>query len=116
MNMEQITGLIVYSIFAFPGIVFGLVLCSGNGADLIAGYNTASAAERAKWDEKALCRATGILVLVMVGCIELTGLGVILDTPALTWVSLFLLTVLTVGGLLYINKSKRFKREDLDRV
>lgn len=116
MNMEQISTFIVLSVFSVPGLIFGLVLCTGSGADLIAGYNTAPAAERAKWDENALCRAAGALVLSMVGCIELTALGAILGMMVLTWVSLFLLTALTVGGLLYINKSKRFKREDSDIV
>lgn len=116
MNMEQISGIIFVSIFAVPGIIFGLVLCSGNGADLIAGYNTASAAERARWNEKALCRATGILLLAMVGCMELTTLGAVLGMMMLTWVSLFLLIVLAVVGLLYINKSKRFRRENSENV
>lgn len=110
--MEQISGIIFCSIFAVPGIIFGLVLCAGHGADLIAGYNTAPAAERAKWNEKALCRATGILLLLMVGSMELTCVGAVLDVTALTWGGLVLMAVLTVVGLLYINKSRRFKREN----
>lgn len=116
MNMEQITGFIICSVFAVPGIIFGLVLCAGRGADLIAGYNTAPAAERAKWNEKALCRATGIFLLLMVGCIELSCLGAVLGVEPLTWGGMFLMVPLTVGGLLYINKSKRFKREDLNKI
>lgn len=116
MNMEQISNIIFLSVFAVPGVIFGLVLCTGRGADLIAGYNTASPAEKAKWNEKALCRAVGILLLLMVGCIELSCLGAVLNVVALTWVSLFLTAVLTVAGLLYINKSKRFRREDLDKA
>lgn len=66
MSMEQITSFIVVSIFAVSGIIFGIVLCCGKGADLIAGYNTASPTEKARWDEKALCRGVGVLLLVMV--------------------------------------------------
>ena len=116
MNMEQITGLIVCSTFAFPGIVFGLVLCAGHGADLIAGYNSLPAAERANWNEKALCRATGIFLLLMVGCIELTGAGAVLGEETLTWGSFALIIVLTVAYLIYINKSRRFKRGNSENV
>lgn len=111
MSMEQITSFIVMSIFMVPGIIIGIVLCCGKGADLIAGYNTASLEERAAWDEKALCRATGVLLLVMVGCIELLLLGAVTGMPALEWGGGILLAVSTAFGLVYINKSRRFKRK-----
>ena len=59
-------------------VVFGIlaaisiVLLSGHGANLIAGYNTAGKEEKSKYDAKKLCRVTGagmavitILILVM---------------------------------------------------
>ena len=111
MNAEQITSFLVASIFVIPVIFVGIVLCCGKGADLIAGYNTASPEERAKYDEKALCRATGVLVLVITGCVELLFLGAILGIAALKWGSGILLAVSTVFGVIYINTSKRFKRK-----
>lgn len=39
--------------------VLSIILLSGRGAFLIAGYNTASKAERAMYDEKKLCRVMG---------------------------------------------------------
>lgn len=114
--MEQISGIIFFSIFAVPGIIFGLVLCAGHGADLIAGYNSFPASERAKWDEKALCRATGIFLLLMVGCIEFTGVCAVLGEKTPMWGGMLLIIPLTVGYLLYVNKSKRFKRENLDKA
>ena len=111
MTMEQITSFLVSSIFAVPVIIIGIVLCCGKGAFLIAGYNTASQKERASYDEKALCRATGILLLVMMGCIELLLLGVVLGMTALIWGVVILLAASTVFGLIYINKSKRFRRK-----
>ena len=47
---------IIAAVFA----VISAVLLSGHGAGLIAGYNTASAEEKAKTDEKKLCRVMGI--------------------------------------------------------
>ncbi|HUM85063.1 MAG TPA: DUF3784 domain-containing protein [Lachnospiraceae bacterium] len=40
-----------------------VLFISGHGAWLIAGYNTASKSEKAKYDEKKLCRSFGIALL-----------------------------------------------------
>ena len=52
--------------------VISVILISGHGSWLIAGYNTASKDEKAKYNEKKLCRTTGIgmgvitvLILIM---------------------------------------------------
>ena len=111
MNAEQIASFAVMSIFAVPAIFFGIILCHGKGSDMIAGFNTSSPEERAKWDETALCRAVGILLFVMVGCLELLLLGAVLGVAALEWGGGILLAVSTVFGLIYINKSQRFKRK-----
>ena len=111
MNTEQIASFLMSSIFAVPVIIVGIVLCCGKGAFLIAGYNTASSEEKATSNEKALCRATGVLVLVIVGSVELLMLGAVLDMVALMWGGGILMAVLTVFGLIYINKSQRFKRK-----
>ena len=47
---------IVFVIFA----VLSIVLLSGHGSWVISGYNTASKEEKEKYDEKKLCRTTGI--------------------------------------------------------
>ena len=111
MTTEQIASFLVASIFAVPVIIIGIVLCCGKGAFLIAGYNTASPKEKAAYDEKALCRAVGVLVLVIVGSVELLMLGLVLDMTALEWGGGILMAVSTVFGLIYINKSQRFRRK-----
>ena len=52
--------------------VISIVLLSGHGADMIAGFNTASEEEKNKYDAGKLCRSVGgglsvitILILVM---------------------------------------------------
>ena len=45
------------------GILFAIIsiiLISGHGANLIAGYNTASTKEKNRYDTKKLCRVVGI--------------------------------------------------------
>lgn len=55
-------------------IILSLILLSGHGSWLIAGYNTASPKEKEKYDQRKLCRVTGgglgiISVLVLITCI-----------------------------------------------
>lgn len=40
-------------------LLLSIVLLSGHGSWLIAGYNTASEEEKSKYDEKKLCRVMG---------------------------------------------------------
>lgn len=59
------------------GVVFAvisIVLLSGHGANLIAGYNTATKEEKAKVDEKKLCRVIGIGMSIITLLILITGL------------------------------------------
>ena len=56
-------------------LVLGLIFSRGKGAFLIAGYNTASKAEKAKYDEKALCRFMGKIMFAMAGCQGVMALG-----------------------------------------
>ena len=48
--------------------VLSIVLISGHGSWLISGYNTASKEEKAKYNEKKLCRTMGIGMSV-IACI-----------------------------------------------
>ena len=63
---------IVFGIFA----VISIILLSGHGSWLISGYNTASKEEKAKYNEKKLCRTMGIgmsviaILLLIMGVFE----------------------------------------------
>lgn len=50
------------------------ILISGHGSWLISGYNTASKKEKAKYDEKKLCRTTGIGMGIITILIFITSL------------------------------------------
>ena len=110
MPQEKLFILIFLHVFILPGIILAIVLLCGHGAGLIAGYNTASAAEKAKWNEKALCRGTGAVLLSVLVCVELFCLGGVFGVRPLMWIGVALLVVSLPLGLLWINKSKRFKK------
>lgn len=54
--------------------VGSVILISGHGSWLISGYNTASKKEKAKYDEKKLCRTTGIGMGIITILIFITSL------------------------------------------
>ena len=61
---------IVFAIFVALAITF----LTGHGSGLIAGYNTASEKEKAKYDEKKLCRTFGVGMAVIAVTILVTAL------------------------------------------
>ena len=54
--------------------VFSIVLLSGHGVNLIAGYNTASEEEKEQYDAKKLCRVIGVGMLVITVMIMIMAL------------------------------------------
>ena len=74
--------------------VLSIVLISGHGSWLISGYNTASKEEKAKYNEKKLCRTMGIgmsviaILLLIMGVLPAffvyIALGIILADVVIT--------------------------------
>ena len=79
-------------------LIFGIMaifLLMGKGGFLIAGYNTASESEKARYDEKKLCRVMGIgMMLIAFGLLataffKMIGVVIMLITIALALVVMF---------------------------
>ncbi len=92
-------------------IILAVVFLCGKGSFLIAGYNTASAAERAKYDEKALCKAMGLFMIALAVCWLIAALGILLEIAIVQWVGMALFCIVIVIGLISINTSKKIKRK-----
>ena len=86
-------------------LLISLVLLSGRGAWLIAGYNTMSREEKAKYDEKALCRRVGALLLAITACGGLMVLAAELRWTWLSWLSAGLTAAVLIGGMIWVNRS-----------
>ncbi|MCF0145185.1 MAG: DUF3784 domain-containing protein [Eubacterium sp.] len=54
--------------------VLSIVLLSGHGANLIAGYNTEGKEKKAQYNEKKLCRVTGVGMAVIAALFLIAGL------------------------------------------
>ena len=107
MNNEYIITGTVCLLF----LVLGLVLISGRGAMLIAGYNTMSKEKRAKWDEKALGRFVGWLLIAIIPLQLLVLVGEIFAIGWLVGCGVAATIALLIGGVVYVNTGNRFKRE-----
>ena len=92
-------------------IILGILFFCGKGSFLIAGYNTANKAERAKYDEKALCRAMGWLMIALAVCWFIIALNLLLENIVFLWIGLPLFFAVCIVGIVYMNTSKKIKRK-----
>ena len=65
---------IIWLVFALFAVI-SIVLLTGHGANMIAGYNTASREEKSRVDEKKLCRVVGSGMAVITGLIFIMAIG-----------------------------------------
>ena len=100
-------GVIVF----IPLIIISIFLLCGRGASLIAGYNTMNKEKKAFFDEKALCRATGAILLAVAMCFALIPIGIYLEVSWITWFAAVLTVALPVGFAVYANTGKRFLKD-----
>ena len=102
--MEEYFAFIIFIICDISMIGIGVLFLTGNGAGLIAGYNTSSEAERSRYDEKKLCRYMGFLMLALAACWLIAAFGLLLST-VLFWIGLAPFLAVCFGGVIYLNVS-----------
>ena len=97
-------------IFSLLLIAMGVYIYSGKGWRLIAGYNMSSETERAKYDEKALCRFVGIIVMIVgiltfpIGIKSIVGWYWIVYTVVVISIGVFAAIYGNTGGRFKINR------------
>lgn len=77
---------------------------------LIAGFNTSSKEEKAKYDELSLCEFMGKFMFVLAGIIFVAALGAYIDISWMVMLSWVLFVVVTIAALVYMNTGNRFKK------
>ena len=90
----------------------GGFLLAGRGAWLIAGYNTMPKEERGRYNEKALCRFMGKLMLYCAGCVLVMGADGIWPGRGLWFAGIIWLLIGAVGAVIYANTGGRFLKKD----
>ncbi|MDR2687568.1 MAG: DUF3784 domain-containing protein [Oscillospiraceae bacterium] len=93
-------------------LALALVLLSGRGAMMIAGYNTMRKEERGKLDEKALGRFVGWLLIALIPCMLLVLVGVHFLSGWLIGGGIAAAVALPIAGVVYANTGERFKKKD----
>ena len=101
---------VVFLFIAVLLAALGILFASGRGADLIAGYNTASREKKAKTDEKKLLKAMSVFMFVLAGCALVSALSQALHIRSLIWIGQALFAVALIAGLVYLNTGDRFKK------
>ena len=84
-------------------VLLGVVFASGKGTGLIAGYNTATAEEKANYDKKKLCKAMSRLMFALAGCWLVTASSEIFKKIALLWIGLALFVAAAIAGIVCIE-------------
>ena len=80
---------VVFVIF----LIISIILLSGHGSWFISGYNTASKEEKAKYNEKKLCKTTGFGMAVIAVLILVMGLFEDVLPASLAYISLGIILV-----------------------
>lgn len=102
---------------ALGGVVvlfFGLIVRFTKASWLIAGYNTMPKQEKAKYDEEALTKSTGNMLIVAAATLllPLVALPFVDDLPTLlVTVSWVLFTAVIIGGVIHANTGNRFRKK-----
>lgn len=102
--------LVIHLVITGVFVLFGIVLSCRKGGGLIAGYNTGTAAEKAKYDEKKLCKGMAKLMFALAGCWLVVASSELFKITALLWIGLCLFVAVLVAGVIYMNTGNRFKR------
>jgi len=89
-------------------IVLAIILLTGRGSNLVAGFNTMPKDEKTKYDAKALSKFIGKILLPIGILIPLSGKESIAGWYA--WVFVAVTLGLCVFAVIYANTGNRFKK------
>ncbi|MDW2797315.1 DUF3784 domain-containing protein [Clostridium boliviensis] len=92
-------------------LVLSVVLLTGHGSFLIAGYNTSSQEEKEKYNAKKLCRTTGVsllLILFATAGLFIIPLESIYRTPY--FIFYFIFMIADIGFTMYFTNTHCYRR------
>ena len=110
MQAKDIIAIIIISIISAIIVTISIIMLTGHGTNLIAGYNAMSQDEKEKFDTKKLTKFLGGLFLpigLLFNCITFSILFHIWWLPIAIAVTIFAAIVFAV---IYCNTDDRFKK------
>jgi len=81
-------------------LLISILLFTGKGSWLIAGYNTSSKEQKEKYNEKKLCKAMGIMCAIVA---VMTGILYCLNDESFAIIYAILLCIIVTITLVYAN-------------
>ena len=78
--------------------IFSIILLTGHGANLIAGYNTASKEEKDKYNAKKLSRVVGSGMAVIAGLVFVMGIFENVLPASFATISLIIVIMLVIAN------------------
>ena len=103
-------GILVLVVVIIGFAILAFVLLQGKGASMIAGYNTMSVAEKEKYDEVALCKFMGKMMLGVVFAMLMMLYDAIFEVGWGFAVGTIFIVIVVIGGLVYMNTGNRFEK------
>lgn len=100
--------LIITSILSIVFIILGILFLNNKGLNLISGYNTMSQEQKERYDEKALLRFMAYLMFAIAGNLMIIVLGMFLNIKMLVIIASFLMSLTSIGIIIYCNTGSRF--------
>jgi hypothetical protein len=101
---------VIFGIIIVPLLILAIFLLKGKGGFLIAGFNTMSKEDQAKYDEKALCRFVGWLLIVVLCCVVLIPISIQFECVWLMYGGIVLTFVIISGAVIFMNTGNRFHK------
>ncbi|MTD29804.1 DUF3784 domain-containing protein [Planomicrobium sp. YIM 101495] len=108
--MNSLAELIPLLIITLLFFILSIYLLQGKGGFLIAGYNTMPEDEKKNYDEAALCRAMGKMMMAITGCLFIFMIGSIIDAEWPFVIGSILMVAVIVVGLIYMRGGQRYKK------
>lgn len=112
LTLEDLVACIIVGTIMLLLIVLSIVLMMGKGSWLIAGYNTLTSEEKAKYDRVALCRFMGKYLLSISAVMPLLPIGGIFEMYWMIAVYIIYVLVSLIFAVVYCNTGNRFKKAD----
>ena len=101
---SMVTMILIGGIFVFLNLT-GAALIFGRGGFMLAGWNTMTAEERSRFDEKKVLRSAGILIIVFSAGIMFSLLCFTERLPLLGWILMALSFITMFAGVVHLGKS-----------
>ena len=110
MDKNAIVALVITGVIGMLLVVMAIILLTGRGSFLIAGYNTMPKKEKGEYDSKALCKFLGKILLPIGLLTPSIAIGGIYNILWITFVYVAVVIGLVIFALVYANTGNRFKK------